>query len=396
MPDQPEIIAVLNAGSSSLKFSIFAGETPVYNGLIDRLESGGSGTSRAVIKDADRAEAFNGQPGAKNHEQALDWLLTWLGQQSQSIRPCAIGHRIVHGGDEFTSAVRVTDEVVAKLDKLTPLAPLHQPHCLAPVRYFAKRFPDLLQVASFDTAFHATQSRVERMYALPAEYFARGIKRYGFHGLSYEFIAGKLTEIDPRLAAGRTIVCHLGNGASLCAMRNGRSVATSMGFTPLDGIPMGTRCGTISPDVLLHLQRQEHVTVDQLSDLLYHRSGLLGISGISADMRDLLASPDPRAAEAVECFCYRIAREIGSLATTLGGLDVLIFTAGIGEHAPKVRARVAELTGWLGVSLDAQANEASRPSIQAAGSAVQVLVIPTDEELMLCRHTRHILNNVAG
>jgi acetate kinase len=393
MSDQADIIAVINAGSSSLKFSIYSGDTPAYQGLIDRLEDSGSGDSRAVIKGIHRTNAFSGQVPAKNHEQALEWLLSWLKQQAPTLRPGAIGHRVVHGGDEFAAPVRITPEVVAKLDQLTPLAPLHQPHCLGPIRFFASRFPDLLQVACFDTGFHATQSRIERMYALPAEYFDRGIKRYGFHGISYEFIAGRLAEIDPRLAQGRTVVCHLGNGASLCAIHNGHSVATTMGFTPLDGIPMGTRCGTLSPDVVLHLFRQEKMNVEQVSDLLYHRSGLLGISGLSADMRDLLISRDPRAAEAVEYFCYRIAREIGSLAAALGGLDTLVFTAGIGEHAPPIRSRVAELTSWLGIRVDSQANEASRQSIHTSGSKVQVWVLPTDEELMICRHTRRLQNN---
>ncbi|CAN5526012.1 acetate/propionate family kinase [soil metagenome] len=395
MADQHEIIAIFNAGSSSLKFSIYDGETALYQGLIDRLGTAGSGACRSVIKGADRIPIFDGQILAKNHEEALDWLLGWLDQQPNKVRPAAIGHRVVHGGDEFTAPARITDEVLAKLKKLTPLAPLHQPHCLAPILYFKQRLPDLLQVACFDTAFHATQSRIERMYALPEDYFARGIKRYGFHGLSYEFIAGRLAALDSRAAQRRTIVCHLGNGASLCALSAGRSVATTMGFTPLDGIPMGTRSGSISADVVLHLQRQDNMSVEQMSDLLYHRSGLLGISGISADMRDLLASPEASAAEAVEYFCYRTAREIGSLVATLGGLDALVFTAGIGEHAPKIRARIVEWTRLLGLIIDAEANQANRSAIHAPASAVQILVIPTDEELMICRHTRHLRNNVA-
>jgi acetate kinase len=395
MANQPEIIAIINAGSSSLKFSIYANETPIYRGLIDRLEQSDSGASRAVIKDAGHNAVFDGAVSARNHEEALDWLTNWLGQQPNPARPSAIGHRVVHGGDEFTAPTRVTEEVIAKLEKLTPLAPLHQSHCLAPIRYFSSRRPELLQVVCFDTAFHATQSRIERMYALPEEYFARGIKRYGFHGLSYEFIAGRLAEVNSPAAQGRTIVCHLGNGASLCAMSAGRSVATTMGFTPLDGIPMGTRCGTISADVVLHLQRQETMSIEELSDLLYHHSGLVGISGFSADMRDLLASPATRASEAVEYFCYRTAREIGSLAAALGGLDALVFTAGIGEHAPKIRSRITEMTRWLGTNLDPEANQANRQEIHTPESAVQILVIPTDEELMICRHTRRVRDNVA-
>ncbi len=396
MPEQTDLIAVFNAGSSSLKFSIYQGESALYQGLIDRLESTGSGGSRAVIRGADRTSLFDGPIVAKNHDQALEWLLTWLAQPEHQVRPAAVGHRVVHGGDAFVTPTRITSDVFEKLQALTPLAPLHQPHSLGPIRFLSRRFPELPQVACFDTAFHATQSRIERMYALPPEYFDRGIKRYGFHGLSYEFIAGRLPEVDARAAAGRTIVCHLGNGASLCALRAGRSVATTMGFTPLDGIPMGTRCGSISPAVLLHLLTQEKMSVEDLSGLLYHRSGLLGISRISADMRDLLTSPAPSAAEAVEYFCYRIAREIGSLAAVLGGLDAIVFTAGIGEHAARVRARVIELSQWLGVSIDPGANEANRGLLHAATSVAHVLVIPTNEELMICRHTRRVLAENIG
>jgi acetate kinase len=393
MPEQSELIAIINAGSSSLKFSIFQGESALYQGLIDRLESAGSGGCRAIVRGADRASLFDGQIPAKDHEQALEWLFNWLEHAPKKTRPVAVGHRVVHGGDLFVAPARVTPEVLKQLDALTPLAPLHQPHSLAPIRFLTRRFPGLAQVVCFDAAFHASRSRIERMYALPREYFDRGIKRYGFHGLSYEFIAGRLPEIDPRAAAGRTIVCHLGNGASLCAMRAGRSVATTMGFTPLDGIPMGTRCGSISPAVLLHLLAQEKMTVEALSELLYHRSGLLAISGISADMRDLLASSAPRAAEAVEYFCYWTAREIGSLAAALGGLDAIVFTAGIGEHAAPVRARVLELCRWLGVAFDAEANAGNRGSLHAADSSVDVLVVPTNEELMIARHTRHVLGD---
>jgi acetate kinase len=234
------------------------------------------------------------------------------------------------------------------------------------------------------------------MYALPRAYFERGVKRYGFHGLSYEYIAGRLPQIDDRAAAGRTVVCHLGNGASLCAMLAGRSVATTMGFTPLDGLPMGTRCGAIDPGVLLYLLEQEKTDVGDLNDLLYHRSGLLGLSGISADMRDLLSSHEPSAAEAVEFFCYRIARELGSLAAALGGLDAIVFSAGIGEHAAPVRARVCELSGWLGVQLDAGANRENRTRLHVPDSKVRVFVVPTNEELMIAMHTRSVVSDAAA
>jgi acetate kinase len=391
MPDRSNLIAVFNAGSSSLKFTIYQGESRQFQGLIDRLESSNANPAHAVIRGSDGATLFDGPAPATNHEQALDWLLKWFAQQPVRIQPAAVGHRVVHGGDEFTAPARVTPEVVKRLDALTPLAPLHQPHSLAPIRFFLRRLPDLPQIVCFDTAFHATQSRIERMYALPRDYFDKGIKRYGFHGLSYEFIAGRLAEIDERAAKGRTIVCHLGNGASLCALRSGKSVATTMGFTPLDGVPMGTRCGTISPDVLLYFLRQEKWNAEQFSDLLYHRSGLKGISGVSADMRDLLANQAASAAEAVEYFCYRIAREIGSLAAALGGLDAIVFTAGIGEHAPPVRARVIELCRWLGAEIDSGANSGNRTALHASSSSIRVFVISTDEELMILRHTEQLL-----
>jgi acetate kinase len=392
MPQQTDLIAVFNAGSSSLKFSIFGGETALLGGQIDRLGPGAGGTSKATIRDANRASLFDGAITAQNHEQALEWLLGWLQQRPDRIRPVAIGHRVVHGGDKFVAPTKLTPAVIRELEALTSLAPLHQPHSLGPMRFLTQRFPDLFQVACFDTAFHATQTRVERMYALPREYFDRGIKRYGFHGLSYEFIAARLAEVDAPAAAGRAIVCHLGNGSSLCAMKSGRSVATTMGFTPLDGVPMSTRCGNISPAVLLHFLTEDRLSADELSSLLHHRSGLLGISGISADMRDLLASPEPSAVEAVEYFCYRIAREIGSLATTLGGLDALVFTAGIGEHAPAVRARIVELSTWLGAAIDAEANAANRQSLHSASSKIHIHLIPTNEELMICRHARRMMH----
>jgi len=257
----------------------------------------------------------------------------------------------------------------------------------------SQQFPALPQVVCFDTAFHAAESRIERMYALPRPYFDRGIKRYGFHGLSYEFIASCLPQIDEQAASGRTVVCHLGNGASMCALRACRSVATTMGFTALEGLPMGTRSGSIDPGVLLHLLDHEKLAVDDLTELLYHRSGLLGVSGASGDMRDLLASKEASAAEAVEYFCYRISRELGSLAAALGGLDALVFTGGIGEHAALVRARVAELSQWLGIRIDRDANAASRTVLHSPGSAVHVLVIPTNEELMIARHTRRVLSS---
>jgi acetate kinase len=385
-------ILVLNAGSSSLKFSIFGGEEVVCKGVLDRLGTSEDEWCHAEILGAGSTKLFDGTVPAKNHEQALEWLFGWLTTHQPHLRPTAVGHRVVHGGDEFGTPVRVSPEVLQRLEALTPLAPLHQPHNLAPIRFLARRFPELPQVVCFDTAFHAGQSHIERMYGLPASLSNRGIKRYGFHGLSYEYIASRLPQIDARAESGRTVVCHLGNGASMCALRAGRSVATTMGFTPLDGLPMGTRCGSLDPGVLLHLLEHDQLTVRELTDLLFHRSGLLGISGISADMRDLLGSKEASAAEAVEYFCYRIARELGSLAAALGGLDVVVFTAGIGEHAAHVRARVCELSRWLGIRIDPHANAAHRTALHTSESSVHVCIIPTNEELMIAQHTRQVLS----
>jgi acetate kinase len=385
-------IAVVNAGSSTVKFSLLNGEKPALGALLDRLGSGAGNGACATLRDAGAGTLFQGPIPAENHEDALVWLFDWLARNNGEFKPAAVGHRVVHGGDSLIRPERVTDEVIGRIEALVPLAPLHQPHNLAPIRLLAAKFPDLPQVACFDTAFHATQSAVERRFALPREYEAAGIRRYGFHGLSYEYIASRLPETDPLAAEGRTIVCHLGNGASLCAMRAGRSVATTMSFTALDGIPMGTRCGAIDPGVLLHLMGQPGMDARTLSDLLYKRSGLLGLSGLSGDMRDLLASDRPEAAEAVEYFCYRIAREIGSLSAVLGGLDALVFTAGIGEHAAPVRDRICQLSAWLGVAIDPAADRI----LHTPDSGVHVLVVPTDEEAMIARHVRQTLGPAQG
>jgi acetate kinase len=379
------VILVLNAGSSSLKFAVLAGERTLCRGVIDRIGVRGR-PQHANARGADGTSLIDGDLAATDHDEALDWLVDWVPSVLGGATPGAVGHRVVHGGDSFSAPVRVTPDVVARLEALVPLAPLHQPHNLGPIKFLLARRPGLLQVACFDTAFHATMDRLERLFALPRDYYHRGVKRYGFHGLSYEFIAARLPDVDPRAAAGRTVVAHLGNGASMCALRAGRSVATTMGFTAIDGLMMGTRTGSIDPGVLLYLLQQEGMTPDQVSDLLYTKSGLLGVSGISSDMRDLLASDRPEAAEAVELFCRRIAQALGSLVAVLGGLDALVFTGGIGEHAAPVRARVCELSEWLGVRLDPAANAAHRQALHAADSAAALLVIPTDEERMIARH----------
>jgi acetate kinase len=292
--------------------------------------------------------------------------------------------------------VRIDGQTLAELERLTPLAPLHQPHNLAAIEAVAEHAPQLPQVACFDTAFHRVQPPLAQMFALPRRYTEEGIKRYGFHGLSYEYIASVLPGLDARASAGRTVVAHLGNGASLCALNGGRSVATTMSFTAVDGLPMGTRCGSLDPGVLLYLMRRYSLDLPALEDLLYQQSGLLGVSGISSDVRTLLASSDPRAAEALDLFVYRIDRELGSLAAALGGLDALVFTGGIGENAAPIRARVCRGAAWLGLDLDEVSNAASGPCISRSGSRVSAWVVPTNEELMIACHTRRLLYETPG
>jgi acetate kinase len=309
----------------------------------------------------------------------------------------AVGHRIVHGGPDHDRPELATPELLALLDKLTPLAPLHEPHNLAPIRALRSVRPALPQVACFDTAFHHFLPKVATRFALPREFEAAGVRRYGFHGLSYEYIALQLRKLAPELGAGKVIAAHLGNGASLCAMQAGRSVDTTMGFTALDGLVMGTRCGTIDPGVILYLERERAMSAKQVEDLLYQKSGLLGVSGgISSDMRTLLASSDIHAKEAIELFVFRIAREIGALTSSLGGLDGIVFTAGIGEHAPQIRAQVCQRLGWLGVQLDDDANARDAGVISSAQSRVTVRVIPTDEEAMIAHHTLDVVRELVS
>ncbi|MCA9286151.1 MAG: acetate/propionate family kinase [Phycisphaerales bacterium] len=383
-------IVVVNAGSSSIKISVHDGDQRVCRGLVERIGVAGTvahvdirdGTGRSIVDEKLSDGAFS---------TALRWLLERLPDLLGGRAPRAVGHRVVHGGTRFTAPMRVTPALMAQARAYAPLAPLHLPPALAVIDAFAARSPDLPQVACFDTAFHATQDPLATYFALPRRFYDEGIRRYGFHGLSYEFIAWRLREIDPRAADGRTVVCHLGNGSSMCALRAGRSVATTMGFSAIEGLPMGTRCGSIDPAVVLYLQEHDGLTVGEVADLLHRQSGLLGLSGVSSDMRALLASDRPEAAEAVEYYCYRIARELGSLAATLDGLDALVFTAGIGEHAAPVRSKVAQRARWLGVEFDESANAANSLRIHAAGSAVSVLVVPTDEEQMIAMHTARVL-----
>jgi len=298
---------------------------------------------------------------------------------------------VAHGGPKFPEPVVIDAGVLGDLESLIPLVPLHQPHNLQPIRAIMKRRPELPQVACFDTAFHRGHPRVADRFGLPDELYQSGVRRYGFHGLSYEYIARRLREVAPTIADGRVVIAHLGSGASMCALKNGKSVETTMGFSALDGLPMGTRCGSLDPGVLLYLMREKGMDADALEALLYKDSGLLGISGISNDLRDLLKSQEPRAIEAIDYFVYRIGQELGALAATLGGLDALIFTAGIGENSPEIRRRVCQDAAWLGIELDKDANEAGRQCISRPGISPSVWVIPTDEERMIALHTRRLV-----
>ena len=382
-------VLVVNAGSSSLKFALYvleeSGLAVRYRGLADGL---GEESPRLKIAGADGAILKEGDlPPRADQEAALGVVLPWLEEHLADVPLIAAGHRVVHGGRDFAAPLVVDSKNIHTLEALSPLAPLHQPHNLAAIRAVLGLKPDLPQVACFDTAFHRRQPRVAQRFALPRRYTEQGVLRYGFHGLSYEYIAGILPDYDPRAAGGRTIVAHLGHGASLCALDAGRSVATTMGFTALDGLPMGSRCGNLDPGVILYFLQSEGLSVDAVQDILYRQSGLRGVSGISDDMRELLASSEKSAGEAIDLFVYRTVREIGSLTAALGGLDALVFTAGIGEHAHEVRRRICESLGWLDLRLNADANEAGGPRVSEDGSAVAVWVIPTNEELIIARHT---------
>jgi len=389
-----DAIAVLNAGSSSIKYSLFLlrgqGLELALRGQVEGLYT----SPRFVAKDAGGeliGEKDWGEGTQLGHAGALDHLVPYVRGHLGSDQLVAIGHRVVHGGMHYAKPVRMDAGVLQALRAFEPLAPLHQPHNLAPLELLLQRLPQLPQVACFDTAFHRSNPDVAQMFALPARLHAEGVRRYGFHGLSYEYIASVLPQVDPRLAQGRTIVLHLGNGASLCALAQGRSVASTMGFTAVDGLAMGTRCGALDPGVILYLMDQRGMDVRAIEKMLYSESGLLGVSGLSSDMRVLLASDDARARTAIDLYVYRIRRELGSLAAALGGVDALVFTAGIGEHSALVRQRICEDARWLGVELDAPANDGSGPRISAAGSRTAAWVVPTNEELMIARHTRAVI-----
>ena len=384
---------VLNAGSSSLKFCVYRRPASAGWQLEARGQIEGIGSApRLSAKDASGAATAEHQLGADVNDgrAALDALAAWLRSHYGSARVLGVGHRVVHGGARFTRPTLVTPEVLEELRALVPLAPLHQPHNLAAIEAVAKQLPGVPQVACFDTSFHRGQPAVAQLVPLPREIRSAGVQRYGFHGLSYEYIASVLPEVAPEIAERRVIVAHLGSGASLCALKQRKSVDSTLGFTALDGLCMGTRPGALDPGVVLHLFQGLGLSAKEVEALLYKQSGLLGISGISNDMRQLLASPEPDARLAVDYFVYRAAKEIGALAAMLGGIDALVFTAGIGENSPEIRARICAACAWLGIQLDPDANARAGPRISRAG-AVSAWVIPTNEELMIARHTGALL-----
>jgi acetate kinase len=392
-------ILVINAGSSSIKFQLFA---IAEQDRLERLLKGrmdGIGVKPFLVADGvepSMSVRTDFSPAdIPNVSQAMRRVGLWLRQVVQG-DPVAVGHRVVHGGPQFSAPTAVDEPMLAELERFVPLAPLHQPNNLAPIHALRAQMPGLLQVACFDTAFHRGHPEVADRYAIPAHLHEEGVRRYGFHGLSYEYVAGRFAEVDPRAAAGRVIVAHLGSGASMCAMLEGRSVESTMGFTALDGLPMGTRPGQIDPGVILYLIEQNGMKPADVQRLLYNGCGLKGLSGISNDMRELLASDRPEAARAIDYFVYRATLAAGSLAAAMGGLDALVFTGGIGENAAEIRARISSRLGWLGAELDPEANGAGGPLISAPGSRIRLYVIPTDEELMIARHTLAVLMRAGG
>lgn len=390
-----DAIAVINAGSSSIKFAIFEEQSAELQRVIaGSIRDIGTPSPRFIVKDnaGEVLQARQWEQGTQlSQDDAIAFLFEMLPAHIKDHRLRAIGHRVVHGGEHYVAPVRVDAEVLASLETLIPLAPLHQPHNLALIRTLLATAPDLPQIACFDTAFHHTQPSVERAFALPRDITERGVRRYGFHGLSYEYIASVMVQHDPALA-GRVVVLHLGNGASMCAMQGGKSVANTMGFTALDGLPMGTRCGALDPGVVLYLMQALDMDPVQIEKVLYQQSGLLGVSGISSDMRTLEANDSPGAKQAIDLFVHSIKRQLGALTATLGGLDGIVFTAGIGENSALIRERVCRDAAWLGVELDEAANRAGAGRISTAASSVSAWIFPTDEEAVIAGHTREIIS----
>jgi acetate kinase len=399
LPAMYDYALVLNAGSSSLKFCVF-GRAETENWRMEsRGQIEGIGTSpRILAKDRDGRILIDQKPEAQvsDGRDALNALSFWLQSTYKPARVLGVGHRVVHGGARYAAPTVVTSQVIAELRSLVPLAPLHQPYNLAAIEAVAERLPDVPQVACFDTSFHRGQPDVAEVIPLPREIRRQGVQRYGFHGLSYEYIASVLPRMAPEIAHGRVIVAHLGNGASLCALKNGRSLDSSFGFTALDGLCMGTRPGALDPGVVLYLFQELGLSPKEVETILYKKSGLLGISGTSNDMRDLEGSSEAGARLAVDYFVYRATKEIGALAAVLGGIDGLVFTAGIGENSAEIRRRICERSAWLGIELDSEANARKGPRITAPASKVSAWVIPTNEELMIARHTGLLLGLVAA
>jgi acetate kinase len=389
-----DAIVVINAGSSSIKFSLFVARDAELaldlRGQIEGLYTAPHFVAKAP-DGATRSERKWAEGEKLGHDGALAHLFGYLREELHDDHLIGVGHRVVHGGLEYSQPVIVSSEVVAALERFVPLAPLHQPHNLAPIRALLAQAPDVPQVACFDTAFHRTNPELAQRFAIPEELHAAGVRRYGFHGLSYEYIGSVLADYDGKAATGRTIVLHLGNGSSMCAMHGGRSVASTMGFTAVDGLPMGTRCGSLDPGVILYLMDERGMDVRAVEKLIYSQSGLLGVSGLSSDMRSLLGSQDPRAKLAVDLYCYRIGRDLGSLAAALGGLDAIVFTAGIGENSAPVREQVLNAAAWLGVRVNKEQNRRHGPRVSAQQSRVSAWAIPTNEELMIARHTRKLI-----
>ncbi len=393
-------VLVLNSGSSSIKFGVYDGDLPELPLIIHGQISGIGGSEvhlSAYRTDTEEPVANNIIKNTANsifdQGQAMQILVEWGGQREAAREIAAIGHRVVHGGKLFSDAVLIDSTVLTQLEALDPLAPLHQPHNLAGVRTLTKLAPTLPQVACFDTAFHYKLPELAQRFALPEKYYDAGIRRYGFHGLSYEYMSSILPEaVGAKIATGKVVVAHLGNGASMCALSDRQSIDTTMGFTALDGLPMGTRSGNLDPGVVLYLQNQMNMSSKEVSELLYHHSGLLGVSGISNDMRKLLASNEHSAHLAIDLYVYRINRELGALVASLGGIDALIFTAGIGEHSPEIRKRVCDLANWLDFEIDDDANQRGLRCISTKDSAVSVWAIPTDEEGMIAQHTRRLVD----
>ena len=390
-----DAVLVLNAGSSSIKFELFKVVGDHAETRLDGQMEGIGASPHLIARDMRRQVLADHRwpgPDVADHVTALVRIMESIGPAIADRRIIAVGHRVVHGGPDLADPMLVDDKAMETLRGLMPLAPLHQPHNIAGIEAAMRRFPGVPQIACFDTAFHRAHAWEADTFALPPEFYARGIRRYGFHGLSYEYISALLAAEDPALAAGRVVVAHLGNGSSLCAIHNGRSVDSTMGFTALDGVPMGTRCGQIDPGVLLHLMLTEKMDAADITGLLYGNAGLKGMSGISQDVRDLEKSSDPRAAQALSYYAWRVRREIGALAAAMGGIDALVFTAGIGENARTLRGTICQGLDHLGIRIDPEANQANAPEISAAGSHTRVLVRATDEEAMIARHVLTLLH----